>query len=94
MKGLEAFEKANPAEGVAPMVVWLCTDAAANVNGRDFLVSGSTIGVYSLPEVVAKIDNPDGHMWSLDELDKLMPEQVTSGLQNMWPKKEEKPATA
>ncbi len=94
LAGLEAFEKANPAEGVAPFVVWLCTDAAANVNGRDFLVSGSTIGLYSLPEIVAKADNASGEIWKLDDLDKVIPEQVTSGLRNMWPKKEEKPATA
>jgi len=94
LAGLEAFERANPAEGVAPFVVWLCTDAAENVNGRDFLVSGSTIGLYSLPEIVAKADNTSGEIWKLDDLDKLIPEQVTSGLRNMWPKKEEKAATA
>ena len=92
MAGLEAFEKANPAEGVAPFVVWLCTDAAENVNGRDFLVSGSMIGLYSLPEIVAKIDNTSGSIWTLDDLDKMIPEKVTSGLKNMWPRREEKPA--
>ncbi len=94
LAGLEAFERANPAEAVAPFVVWLCTDAASEVNGRDFLVSGATIGLYSLPEVVAKVDNTDAHMWTLDELDRIIPEKVTAGLKNMWPKKEEKPASA
>ncbi len=93
MAGLEAFEKANPAEGVAPFVVWLCTDAAENVNGRDFLVSGSMIGLYSLPEIVAKIDNTSGSIWTLDDLDKMIPEKVTSGLKNMWPRREEKSAS-
>ena len=93
MAGLEAFEKANPAEGVAPFVVWLCTDAAENVNGRDFLVSGSMIGLYSLPEIIAKVDNASGSIWTLDDLDKMIPEKVTSGLKNMWPRREEKPAS-
>ncbi len=92
MQGLMAFEKANPAEGVAPFVVWLCTDAASNVNGRDFMVSGALIGLYSLPEIIKKVDNPDGHMWTLDELDKIAPEKITGDLKNMWPKKEDKPA--
>ena len=35
---------------------WLCTDDASNVNGRDFLVSGPLIGLYSLPEIVKKND--------------------------------------
>ncbi len=91
MAGLEAFEKANPAEGVAPFVVWLCTDAAENVNGRDFLVSGSMIGLYSLPEIVAKVDNTSGEIWTLDDLDKMIPEKVTSGLKNNWPRKDDKP---
>jgi NAD(P)-dependent dehydrogenase (short-subunit alcohol dehydrogenase family) len=94
LAGLEAFEKANPPEAIGPFVAWLCSDAAENVNGRDFLVSGSLIGLYSLPEIVAKVDNPDAHMWTLDELDKIMPEKVTGGLKNMWPRKEEKPAPA
>ncbi|MEX2246955.1 MAG: SDR family NAD(P)-dependent oxidoreductase [Dehalococcoidia bacterium] len=92
MQQLEAFGRANPPEAVAPFVVWLCTDAAANVNGRDFLVSGTTIGLYSLPEIVKKADNTTGELWTLERLDQVIPEQVTSGLTNMWPKREEKPA--
>jgi len=34
---------------IAPMVVWLCTDAASNVNGRSFHVSGDTISRLSEP---------------------------------------------
>jgi 3-oxoacyl-[acyl-carrier protein] reductase len=92
LAGLEAFEKANPADAIGPFVTWLCTDAASNVNGRDFLVSGTTIGLYSLPEIVKSVNNTTGNLWTLDELDKLMPDQVTAGLTNAWPKKEEKPA--
>ena len=92
LAGLEAFEKANPAEAIGPFVTWLCTDAASNVNGRDFLVSGTTIGLYSLPEIVKSVNNTSGNLWTLDELDKIIPGQVTSGLTNAWPKKEEKPA--
>jgi len=92
LAGLEAFEKANPAEAIGPFVTWLCTDAASNVNGRDFLVSGTTIGLYSLPEIVKSVNNATGNLWTLDELDKIIPDQVTTGLTNQWPKKEEKPA--
>ncbi len=88
--GLQRFEKENPPEAVAPFVVWLCTDAASNINGRDFFVTLSTIGLYSLPEIVARVDNPDGAMWTLEQLDKLIPEKVAGGLKNMWPRKEEK----
>jgi len=92
LAGLEAFEKANPAEAVGPFVVWLCTDAASNVNGRDFLVCGSNIGLYSLPEIVKSVNNTSGELWTLDELDKIIPEKVTGDLKNLYPRKEEKPA--
>ena len=84
---LMAFEKANPPEAVAPMVVWLSSDEAANVNGRTFLVVGNQIGLYSEPEVVADVRSDHG--WSIDELSKLMPEQVTKGLENQFAPKEE-----
>ena len=84
---LQAFEKANPPEAVAPMVVWLCTDEAANVNGRDFLVVGNQIALYSEPEIIAEARTDHG--WNLDELSKLMPEQVTKDLVNKFAPKEE-----
>ncbi len=92
LAALEQFEKANPPEAIGPFVAWLCTDAAANINGRDFLVSGSLIGLYSLPEIVKKVDNTSGDMWTIDRLDKEM-QAVTGDLKNMFPKKEEKPAS-
>ncbi|MBI4333472.1 MAG: SDR family oxidoreductase [Chloroflexi bacterium] len=67
-------------EDVVPLVVWLCTDAAANVNGCDFRVAGGHIGLYSKPAEVKCIDK-DGR-WTLDELDKLVPEKLTAGLTN------------
>ncbi len=84
---LQAFEKANPPEAVAPMVVWLCTEEAANVNGRDFLVVGNQIGLYSEPVVIAQVQSDHG--WSIDELSKLLPEQVTKDLVNKFVPKEE-----
>ncbi len=84
---LQAFEKANPPDAIAPLVVWLSSDEAANVNGRTFLITGNQIGLYSEPEVVADIKSDHG--WSLDELSKLMPQQVTKDLVNQFAPKEE-----
>src|SRR5947209_10518809 len=36
-----------PPSKISPMVVWLCTDAAKNINGRTFHVSGDDIGLLS-----------------------------------------------
>ena len=71
-QALEAFGKANTPDAIGPFVAWLCTDAAANVNGRDFMVSGPLIGLYSLPEIGNKITAEAGHIWTIDELDSKM----------------------
>ena len=64
-----------PADKVAPMVVWLCTDAAAQVNGEVFNVSGNTVVRWSHLEDRATLvrGGDTGERWALDELDKLVP---------------------
>ncbi len=84
---LQAFEKANPPEAIAPLVVWLCSDEASNVSGRTFLIAGNQIGLYSEPQIVADVRTEQG--WSVDEVAKLLPEQVTKDLVNQFAPKEE-----
>jgi 3-oxoacyl-[acyl-carrier protein] reductase len=57
----------NNPEEVGVLVAWLCTDAAANVNGRTFQVGGGEVGLYSEPEVVRSVFKAD--RWTLDMLD-------------------------
>jgi len=78
------MEAAIP-EMVAPLVVYLCTDAAANINGYDFAAGGGQIGIYSQPEVKAQIEKPG--IWTLDELLDVMPKKITAGLVNPAPPK-------
>ncbi|HZQ36733.1 MAG TPA: SDR family NAD(P)-dependent oxidoreductase [Dehalococcoidia bacterium] len=72
---------AMPPEAVAPLVVYLCTDAAQNVNGRDFAVMGRQIGLYTIPSVEKAIFAP-GEIWTLDELDEIFPRTIGAGLRN------------
>ena len=67
-------------EHVAPLVVWLCTDAARHVNGRTFFVSGDEIGLFSEPEVVCNLIHPGG--WDLDSLDSYARERLIGNLNN------------
>lgn len=67
-------------ELVAPLVVYLCTDAAANINGRDFIVGGGEISLVSLPEKERTIYSESG--WTLDQLDQLIPRTLSAGLKN------------
>lgn len=70
-------------EDIAPFVVWLSSDAAADVNGYDFAVSGGHIGLYSQPTEIRCIDK-EGR-WTLDELDRIVPRSLTRALPNPSP---------
>ncbi len=80
-------------EAIAPLVVYLCTDAAQNVNGRDFAVSGRQIGLYTIPTVEKAIYAP-GEMWTLDELEQIFPRTIGAGLRNEFGPREPAPAPA
>ncbi|MGB6894349.1 MAG: SDR family oxidoreductase [Dehalococcoidia bacterium] len=82
MKMLAALEKQEPTE-IGPLVAWLCTDEAANINGRTFLVTAGHIGLYSEPEIVGSIDTDKS--WSVDLVSDMLPKQVTKDLVNEWP---------
>jgi 3-oxoacyl-[acyl-carrier protein] reductase len=67
-------------ENVAPLVVWLCTDSAKNVNGRTFYVCGDEIGLFSEPELVRSLSRSGG--WDLDSLDNYAHERLIGDLAN------------
>lgn len=81
---IKKVEQAVP-EMVAPLVVYLCTEAASDINGYDFAVGGGQLGVYTQPEVKAQIEKPG--VWTLDELLDIMPKKITKGLVNPAPPK-------
>jgi NAD(P)-dependent dehydrogenase (short-subunit alcohol dehydrogenase family) len=82
---LRQLENLKP-EDVAPMVAFLASDFAANVNGQFFLCAGSSISLLSQPRAVNTLYK-EGR-WTLDELDALVPATITEGLQNPAPPRE------
>ena len=70
-------------EAVSPMVVFLCTDEAANINGRNFLVTGGNVSLYSEPENWRSIFKEG--IWTVDELCDLVPKTLGAGLINPSP---------
>ena len=73
-------------EAISPLVVFLCTDEAANINGCTFDVHGGDIGLYSEPTIIKSI-HKDG-IWTVDELCKLIPKTLAAGLINPSPPKQ------
>ena len=70
-------------EAISPLVVFLCTDEAANVNGRTFLVCGGDVSLYSEPEKFRTIYKEG--IWSVDELCELVPKTLAAELLNPAP---------
>ncbi len=56
-----------PPRKISPLVVWLCTDAAANINGRTFHVGGDEVSLLSEPAPERTVTQAGG--WDLDGLD-------------------------
>ena len=79
-RGQSGFTRAAHPEQVAELVAWLCTDAAANVNGRSFYVAGEEVGLWSEPELIRSLVRPGG--WDLDSLDAFAREAMTADLTN------------
>jgi NAD(P)-dependent dehydrogenase (short-subunit alcohol dehydrogenase family) len=70
-------------ETVAPFIIYLCTDAAADINGQVFDVTGNNIAIYSEPVKKKTITKETG-TWTMDELMKQMP-QLLEGYKNPAP---------
>jgi NAD(P)-dependent dehydrogenase (short-subunit alcohol dehydrogenase family) len=85
-RGTENIEQLDPND-VAPMVAFLASEQAGNVNGQFFLCYGSAIALLSQPRSVKTLFKSTG-VWTLDELDRLAPTTVLEGLKNPAPGKE------
>ncbi|MDE2934255.1 MAG: SDR family NAD(P)-dependent oxidoreductase [Chloroflexota bacterium] len=70
-------------EMVAPLVVYLCTDSAANVNGRDFVVGGDEVSLMTMPTKQATIHREGG--WDLASLERVFPQVIGANLTNPAP---------
>ncbi|MBP1688059.1 MAG: putative 3-oxoacyl-[acyl-carrier-protein] reductase [Deltaproteobacteria bacterium] len=70
-----------PAECVAPLVVYLASDAAANITGQVFVIAGGYVGLFPEPkeECLAWRDYSKDGPWSVDELAALLPAQLGVG---------------
>ncbi|MDP9236788.1 MAG: SDR family oxidoreductase [Chloroflexota bacterium] len=78
-----ALPQLRDPEYVAPMVAYLCTDDAWNINGQIFHVAGGTVGVAHQPTPMRTLWKPE--MWTLDELAVLVPSQLMAGIANPAP---------
>jgi len=70
-------------EDVAPIVVYLASDQAANINGQVFFATGGRISLYGSPTQIKTIYKKG--RWTFEELTSVMPGSLASGLVNPAP---------
>jgi NAD(P)-dependent dehydrogenase (short-subunit alcohol dehydrogenase family) len=65
---------------IAPVVTWLASEAAKNVNTQIIHVSRGMVGIMQQPAVIRSFKADK--LWTLDQLDRLMPKLVEAKEQN------------
>jgi hypothetical protein len=65
------------------MVAFLATDLAWNINGQIFGVSGGQVSLLNHPLPIRTIYKPG--MWTLEELDQMVPRALLQGIPNPAP---------
>jgi NAD(P)-dependent dehydrogenase (short-subunit alcohol dehydrogenase family) len=84
-RGTGEIERLDP-DDVAPMVVYLASEHAGNVNGQFFLCYGGSIALVSQPRPIQTLFTSG--VWTLDEIDRLAPGTVLAGVTNPAPPRE------
>ena len=69
---------------VSPLVIYLASEEAANINGQIFDITGGKLAIYSEPVQIKAIFRKEG-IWTQEELTELIPKMLTHGLINPAP---------
>jgi NAD(P)-dependent dehydrogenase (short-subunit alcohol dehydrogenase family) len=75
-----ATPESHPPAKISPIVVWLCSDAARDVNGRTFHVTGDLVARFADSHYERHAVRDGG--WTLDALDERAPTELVDDLAN------------
>ena len=70
-------------DDVAPMVAYLCTDHAKDINGQIFFVSGGTVSLFNHPHASRSMQKFG--RWSFEEIAQIFPDTLGKDLVNPAP---------
>jgi len=89
----ESFINMPGPEYIPPIVIYLATGEASNINGQVFHVEKGRIGIYSEPTEVRAIYN-SGEIWDVEQLIDLVPNTLLVGYTNPAPPEPPKEKTS
>ncbi|MFC2001975.1 SDR family NAD(P)-dependent oxidoreductase [Chloroflexota bacterium] len=81
----EMYANIPEPETVVPLVVYLSSDEAADINGQVFSVNAGRISIYSEPTEQKVIYKKEG-LWEIEELINLVPGVLLAGYHNPAPR--------
>ncbi len=67
---------------IAPIVVWLASDAGKGITSEIFHAARGGVGIMQQPRIIKSFRKTDG-MWSLDELDNVVPQLIEAKAANV-----------
>lgn len=73
---------ASGPQHIAPIVAWLATDEAAGITAEIFHTGYGGVGIMQQPKVIKQFHKSSG-VWTLDELDKLVPQLIEARKANV-----------
>ena len=87
----EDLEQGGP-QHVAPICTWLASEAGSGITSQIFHTHGGTVGIMQQPRVIRQFEKVN--LWTLDELDRVVPELVAAREANDAAAKETGTATS
>jgi 3-oxoacyl-[acyl-carrier protein] reductase len=74
---------------ISALIVYLASDEAQNVNGRNFLIWGNELGLYTEPVIESRVFSRS-EVWTTDEMFELFPKSLGRQLRNAFQPQEQK----
>ncbi|MEN8181776.1 MAG: SDR family NAD(P)-dependent oxidoreductase [Myxococcota bacterium] len=92
-RGRDPEKERRGPEEIAPVVGWLASPEAQEVTGEIFHVAGGLVGIMQQPALIRSFQSKE--LWSLEDLDRVMPALVEARRTNVERAKESgRPETA
>lgn len=83
----EVMRGLSDPEYFTPIIAYLCSEAAAHINGQIFLTAGNVLGIFSQPQIAIQVprDYEKDGAWPFGEIDKVINEKLLVNYVNPGP---------